>query len=72
MCWLGRLEDGRFVHEQIQSGCESNVFLENSMVDMYAKCGSIDDAWRVLNKMPARDVVSWTVMILGHVKFLRA
>jgi len=66
---LGRLEDGRLVHEQlIQSGCESNVFLENSMVDMYANCGSIEDAWRVFNKMPARDVVSWTVMILGLVK----
>ncbi|CAK9866409.1 unnamed protein product, partial [Sphagnum jensenii] len=66
---LGRLEDGRLVHEQlIQSGCESNVFLENSMVDMYAKCGSIEDACRVFNKMPARDVVSWTVIILGHVK----
>ncbi|CAK9219482.1 unnamed protein product [Sphagnum troendelagicum] len=66
---LGRLEDGRLVHEQlIQSGCESNVFLKNSMVDMYAKCGSIEDACRVFNKMPARDVVSWTVIILGHVK----
>ncbi len=66
---LGRLEDGRLVHEQlIQSGCESNVVLENTMVDMYAKCGSIEDAWRVFNKMPAQDVVSWTVMILGHVK----
>ncbi len=66
---LVRLEDGRLVHEQlIQSGCESNVFLENSMVDMYAKCGSIEDACRVFNKMPARDVVSWTVIILGHLK----
>jgi len=35
---------------------------------MYAKCGSIDDAWRVFNRMPTQDVVSWSVMILGHVK----
>ncbi len=66
---LGRLEDGRLIHEQlIQSGCESNVFLGNSLVDMYAKCGSIEDAWRVFNKMPSQDVVTWTSMILGHVK----
>ncbi|CAK9193903.1 unnamed protein product [Sphagnum jensenii] len=64
---LGALENGRLVHDQlIQSGCESNIFLGNSLVDMYAKCGSIEDAWRVFNKMPSRDVVTWTAMILGH------
>jgi pentatricopeptide repeat protein len=35
---------------------------------MYAKCGSLEDAWIVFNKMPSRDVVSWNAMILGHVK----
>ncbi len=66
---LGALQDGRLVHQQlIQSGCESDVFVGSSLVDMYAKCGSIEDAWRVFNKMPSRDVVTWTAMILGHVK----
>jgi pentatricopeptide repeat protein len=33
---LGALDDGRLVHEQlIQSGCESDVFVENSLIDMY-------------------------------------
>jgi pentatricopeptide repeat protein len=63
------LEEGRHVHEQIlQSGCESDVTVGNSLIDMYAKCGSMEDAWRVFNKMPMHTVVSWTVMILGHVK----
>ncbi len=35
---------------------------------MYAKCGSIEDAWRVFHEMASHDVVSWTAMILGHVK----
>ncbi|CAM6049373.1 unnamed protein product [Sphagnum compactum] len=66
---LGTLEDGRLVHKQlIQSGFESDVFVCNSLVDMYAKCGSIEDAWSVFNKMPSQDVVTWTVIILGHVK----
>ncbi|CAK9269740.1 unnamed protein product [Sphagnum jensenii] len=66
---LGALEDGRHVHKQlIQSGLESDVFVCNSLVDMYAKCGSIEDAWSVFNKMPSQDVVTWTVIILGHVK----
>jgi hypothetical protein len=33
-------EDGRNVHEQIiQSGCESNVFVGCSLVDMYMQNG---------------------------------
>jgi pentatricopeptide repeat protein len=66
---LGRLEDARLVHKQlIQSRCESDVFVGSSLVDMYTKCGSIEEAWKVFNKMPSRDVVTWNAMILGHVK----
>jgi pentatricopeptide repeat protein len=47
------LKGGRCIHQQIiQSGLESDVSVANSLVDMYAKCGSIEDAWRVFNKMP--------------------
>ncbi len=51
---LGRLEDGRLVHKQlIQSGYKSDVFVCNSLGDMYAKCGSIEEAWTVFEKMPS-------------------
>ncbi len=66
---LVALEEGRRAHEQIiRSGFESNVFVRNCLIDMYVKCGSMNDAWNVFNKMPSRSVVSWTAMILGHVK----
>jgi pentatricopeptide repeat protein len=62
------LEEGRCVHEQmIRCGCELDAFVGSSLVDMYTKCGSMEDAWRVFNKMPSRDAVTWTAMILGHV-----
>ncbi len=55
------LEESRYAHKQIiESGCESNVFVRNSLVDMYAKCGSMEDAGKVFNKMPSSNVVSWT------------
>jgi len=67
------LEEGNRVHEQIiQSRCESDVFVRSSLVDMYAKCGSMVDASRVFNNLPSQDVVSWNAMILGHVKFGQA
>jgi pentatricopeptide repeat protein len=66
---VAALEEGRCVHEQIiESGWDSDVFVGSSLVDMYAKCGSMDDAQRVFIKMLSRDVVTWTSMILGHVK----
>jgi pentatricopeptide repeat protein len=37
----------------------------SSLVDMYVKCGSMEDAWRVFKKMPSWDVVTWNAMILG-------
>jgi hypothetical protein len=48
---LQAIEESRPTHEQIiQSGCKADVFVGSSLVDMYAKCGSMEDAHRVLNK----------------------
>jgi pentatricopeptide repeat protein len=53
------IEEGRCVHQQtIQSGLETDVFVANSLVDMYAKCGSMEDAWGVFNEMPSQDLVT--------------
>jgi pentatricopeptide repeat protein len=66
---VGALDEGRTVHEQIiQSGCESNPGVCSHLIDMYARCGSIEDASRLFNMMPTRDIVAWNGMILGHVK----
>jgi pentatricopeptide repeat protein len=42
--------------------------VSSSFVDMYAKCGSMEDACRVFNNMPSQIAVSWAAMIFGHVK----
>ncbi|CAK9275989.1 unnamed protein product [Sphagnum jensenii] len=66
---LVALEEGRCGHKQIiQSGWDSNVFVGSSLVDMYAKCGIMEDAQRVFNNMQSHDVVTWTTMMLGHMK----
>jgi pentatricopeptide repeat protein len=60
------LEEGRRAHEQIiQSGWDSDVKVGNCLIDMYAKCGSMEDAQRVFNKMPSHDVVSWNAILGG-------
>ncbi len=66
---LGTLEDGKLIHKElIQIGCEFDVFVGSSLVEIYAKCGNIEDAWKVFNKMPSQNVVTWTAMIFGHVQ----
>ncbi len=64
------LEEGMCAHiEQIiESGWDSDVFIGNCSVDMHAKCGNMEDVYRVFNKIPLHDVVPWNAILFGHVK----
>ncbi|KAH7669230.1 Tetratricopeptide-like helical domain-containing protein [Dioscorea alata] len=42
-----------------------SVILGTALVDMYGKCGSIEDAYKVFREMSARNVYSWNSMITG-------
>ncbi|KAJ7295055.1 hypothetical protein O6H91_05G072700 [Diphasiastrum complanatum] len=66
---IGAVDKGKLVHAQaIRKGMELDVFVGSTLVDMYAKCGHIEDACNVFKRMPKRDVVSWNSMIVGYVK----
>jgi pentatricopeptide repeat protein len=70
---LAALEKGKEVHEDIiRNGFQSDIFVGNALIDMYAKCGSIDDADKMFHKMHRRDVVSWSSMIVGYAVHGRA
>jgi pentatricopeptide repeat protein len=66
---MGAMERGEQIHDEIvELGLlEGNTALGNSLVDMYAKCGKLDRAWRVLEQLGVRgrDVVSWNALIAG-------
>ena len=53
----------------IGTGFESHVSMGNSLVTMYAICGSIEDAKCVFDKMVVQDVISWTTIIIGYAKY---
>lgn len=64
---MGSLEQGKWVHAHvIKSGGKLVAYVGNTLVDMYAKSGSIDDARKVFDRLERRDVVSWNCMITGY------
>ena len=64
---LSALSLGRQMHEYVErKKLRPNLLLENALVDMYAKCGSLQDAREVFDRMKFRDVVSWTSMISAY------
>ncbi|OVA00232.1 Pentatricopeptide repeat [Macleaya cordata] len=64
---LGALEHGKWVHAYIDKcGMKVDVILGTSLIDMYAKCGSIERARSVFNELgPNKDVMAWSAMISG-------
>ncbi|KAI3906183.1 hypothetical protein MKW98_025971 [Papaver atlanticum] len=60
----GGFNNGEWVHHLVTSKrLENNLSVTNALIDMYAKCGSIDMARDVFHRLPERTVVSWTAMI---------
>ncbi|GAU16134.1 hypothetical protein TSUD_340040 [Trifolium subterraneum] len=59
---------GKSVHGSVlRCGLEDDVFVGTSLIDMYGKCGEIDDARKVFDGLSERNVVSWTAMVAGYV-----
>ncbi|KAL5546416.1 hypothetical protein UlMin_006103 [Ulmus minor] len=58
------LEDAKVVHKVILSSLSPlTVSTYNRILEMYSKCGSMEDAFLVFDKMPERNLTSWDVMI---------
>nr|GMC61928.1 pentatricopeptide repeat-containing protein At5g66520-like [Ipomoea batatas] len=57
---------GLSVHgHAVKFGLHSDIFIQNSLISMYSGCGLLDNARRVFDEMPNRDVVSWNSMVVG-------
>ena len=61
--WL----QGKEIHGfAVRNGLVEDVFVGNAVVDMYAKCGMMDEANKVFERMMVKDVVSWNAMVTGY------
>ncbi|OAY81611.1 Pentatricopeptide repeat-containing protein [Ananas comosus] len=71
---LGAVSRARWVVRDIAeaNGFGTNVVVGSALVDMYAKCGLIDDARQVFDEMPERNVYTYSSMIAGLASHGRA
>lgn len=64
---LASLPHGQQFHNLLKkAGLDFDPFVANALVDMYAKCGSLDDARKIFNSAIWRDVVCWNSMITTY------
>ncbi|KAJ7964378.1 Pentatricopeptide repeat-containing protein [Quillaja saponaria] len=64
--FLGALDQGRWIHAYVgRNKIELDRILGTALIDMYAKCGCIETAFSIFNKMPNRDVYAFTSLISG-------
>jgi pentatricopeptide repeat protein len=60
---------GRFVHNQlIRDEFDADLIIGSALIDMYAKCGSAEDACKLFNRLPTRDLPSWNAVISSHTR----
>jgi pentatricopeptide repeat protein len=50
----------------LKTGLGYNVVVGTSLVDMYSKCGDVDDSRLVFDHMVNRNVITWTSMVTGY------
>ncbi|ESR60094.1 hypothetical protein CICLE_v10018065mg [Citrus x clementina] len=60
------IEKGKEVHGlAVKAGFSRDMFVQNTLMDLYFKCGDVNGGRKVFDKMRVRSVVSWTTMISG-------
>ncbi|KAG6740152.1 hypothetical protein POTOM_057790 [Populus tomentosa] len=64
---LGSLDMGKEIEEYILSnGFQSDRQVQTSLIHMFSKCGSIDKAISVFERISDKDLAAWSSMINGY------
>ncbi|CAN0887667.1 Pentatricopeptide repeat-containing protein At2g34400 [Linum grandiflorum] len=60
----GALELGKWIETYaLERNLQHDIYVASALIDMYAKCGNLDDSVRVFESMPYKNEVSWNSMI---------
>ncbi|CAL5209447.1 unnamed protein product [Lathyrus oleraceus] len=68
-CNSNSLREGVCIHSPIiKLGLQHDLYLNNNLLSLYAKCFGVHHARHLFDEMPCRDVVSWTTVLSSHTK----
>ncbi|KAJ8752281.1 hypothetical protein K2173_003917 [Erythroxylum novogranatense] len=60
--------EGKLIQAQVlKMGFGIDVYINNTLITMYAVCGNLSDARRVFDESPVLDLVSWNSILAGYV-----
>ncbi|KAI3523964.1 hypothetical protein L1887_02513 [Cichorium endivia] len=63
---LGALGLGLWLHRLVlKNNMTDNIRINNSLIDMYSRCGCTEFALQVFHNMPKHNLVSWNSVIVG-------
>lgn len=64
---FGAMHNAKLVHDYIsRKQFWLGVVLGTAMIDMYAKCGSVDSAREIFDRMGIKNIVTWSAMIAAY------
>lgn len=64
---LASIKQGKEIHGHlVRKLFHTHLFAANSLLDLYTKCGRIDLATKIFDRIQDKDVASWNTMILGY------
>lgn len=65
---LSDIKTGRELHcHLLRNSLDSDVVLGSALVDLYSKCGLVQEAFKVFERLPERNEVSFNALIAGYV-----
>lgn len=64
---LGIRQQALCLHSQVKKrGFDKNIFVGASLIELYSKCGSLDNAIQIFEGIVEKDVFIWSAMIAAY------
>eukprot|EP00250_Pteridium_aquilinum_P004355 c14572_g3_i1 orf=1-1437(+) len=69
-CGLRALDMGQILYsEAVKKGLEQDLYIGNALVEVYCKCAMLTESRKIFERLPVRDLVSWTSIIGGYAEY---